>query len=114
MTLPCDALPRLPEGWFCGRSEFADLIRLAARHARFVSWRRTWSHIVACRKMAVAPAENLPSALWSPGWVVERLDLPHCTGMAGAEVARRTMLKERLHDALLKSSAALPATTLGL
>lgn len=87
---------------------------LPRRHARFVSWRRTWSHLVECRKSAAASADSLPSALWSPGWVLERMDLPRCTGMAGSEVARRVALKERLNEVLLKSSPAFPATTLGL
>lgn len=87
---------------------------LARKHARFVTWRRTWSHIVECRKCVATPADSLPSVLWSPGWVFERQDLPRCIGMAGSEVARRLALQERLGELLLKSSPAFPATTLGL
>lgn len=162
------ALPALPEGRFAGRSEFADLIRLAfataaaqgwreiimsdadfddwplgeravaqalndwsktgrkltmlarnydtvlRRHARFVTWRRTWSHIVECRGIASIPVDDMPSALWSPGWVFERRDALHCTGIASAEAARRVALKEQLSERLLNSSPAFPATTLGL
>ena len=66
------------------------------RHARFVTWRRTWSHIVDCRGSASVAASDLPSAFWSPGWVFERLDLVRSIGMAGSEAARRVALKERL------------------
>jgi hypothetical protein len=84
------------------------------RHARFVTWRRTWSHIVECRRYAAVAAGDLPSAFWSPGWVFERLDLVHSTGVAGSDAARRVALKERLAEKLLKSSPAFAATTLGI
>ena len=84
------------------------------RHARFVTWRRTWAHIVECRAIPSAPAGDMPSALLGPGWVFERLDLQRCTGMAGSEPARRVALRERIRERLLKSSPAFPATTLGL
>ena len=87
---------------------------LPRRHARFVTWRRTWAHIVECRKTTTTPAGSLRSILWSPGWVVERLDLPRCTGVAGSEPARRVALREGLNEVLLHSSPAFPATTLGL
>lgn len=162
------SLPKLPEGRFSGRDEFAGLIRLALataaaqgwreiilcdpdfedwplgeravaqalndwsktgrkltmlaenydalvrRHARFVTWRRTWAHIVECHQGQVAQPDSLLSALWSPGWVVERLDLLRCSGIAGSEAARRVALTERLNEVLQHSSPAFPASTLGL
>jgi hypothetical protein len=87
---------------------------LVRRHARFVTWRRTWAHIVECRQAQATQPDSMPSALWSPGWVFERLDLPQCSGRAGSEVARRVALKERLKEVLLHSSPAFPASTLGL
>lgn len=84
------------------------------RQARFVTWRRTWSHIVECRRSTSTPGSSLQSALWSPGWVFERLDLERSTGVAGFDVARRISLKERLNECLLNSSPAFPATVLGL
>jgi hypothetical protein len=84
------------------------------RHARFVTWRRTWAHIVECRASAATPVDSMPSALWSPVWIFERLDVQRCTGVAGAGVARRIALKERLNECLLNSSTAFPATVLGL
>lgn len=87
---------------------------LARRHARFVTWRRTWAHIVECRGLSSASADDIPSALYGPGWVFERLDRERCIGMAGCEPARRVALREKLNERLLKSSPAFPATTLGL
>jgi hypothetical protein len=84
---------------------------LARRHARFVTWRQTWAHIVDCRRLA---SGELPSVLWSPVWAFERLDLTHFTGVAGSEARRRVALKERLAECLLRSSPAFPASTLGL
>ncbi|MEO8014250.1 MAG: hypothetical protein ABI642_08910 [Polaromonas sp.] len=84
------------------------------KHARFVTWRRTWAHVVECRKSGAASAGCLPSAFWSPAWVFERLDSPRCTGVAGADMAHCRVLKERLNEHLLASSAGFPATVLGL
>jgi hypothetical protein len=84
------------------------------RHARFVTWRRTWSHIVDCRRSAATPVDSMPSALWSPGWMFERLDPQRSTGVAGSDMARRIALKERMNERFLGSSPAFPATVLGL
>ncbi len=86
---------------------------LARRHARFVTWRRTWSHVVDCRGLA-ATTGDLPSAFWSPDWVFERLDLVRSNGIAGNEPARRVALKECLVEKLLKSTPAFPASILGI
>ncbi|MBI2728552.1 MAG: hypothetical protein HYX42_20130 [Polaromonas sp.] len=90
---------------------YDELIR---RHARFVTWRRTWAHIIDCRSNTSMSADDFPSALWSPAWVCQRLDLDRCTGISGVEPARRVLLRERLDECLRRSSAAFPATTLGI
>jgi len=104
--------------WSRGGRKFTlmadDYGAIARQHARFVTWRRTWSHIVECRKNAAHPADSLPSVLWSPGWVVERLDRARSTGVAGADAERRALVKNRLDEFLLRSTAAFPATVLGL
>ena len=88
--------------------------KLIRRHARFVTWRRKWAHIVECRSNAAISADDLPSALWSPVWVFQRLDLDRCLGLAGSEAARRLALKERLDECLRRSSPAFAASTLGI
>ena len=87
---------------------------LSVRHARFVSWRRSWSHIIEARACASADPLEFPSALWSPGWVMQRLDAERCNGYAGAEPERRLLLRENLNEWSAKSSVAFAATTLGL
>ena len=84
------------------------------RHHRFVTWRRTWAHIIECRSNASISSDDMPSALWSSSWVCQRLDLSRSTGMSGYEAARRVALKERLDECLRLSSPAFPATTLGI
>lgn len=81
---------------------------------RFVAWRRTWSHLIDARACPGADALDLPSALWSPGWVMQRLDHERFTGYSGGEPARRLLLRESLKEWLHKSAPAFPATTLGL
>lgn len=87
---------------------------VVVRHARFVTWRRTWSHLVEARACPSADPLELPSAIWSPGWAMQRLDLDRCTGFSGAEPERRLLLRESLNEWLQRSSPSFPATTLGL
>jgi hypothetical protein len=87
---------------------------LIRRYPRFVAWRRTWSHIVECRGVASGPSESFPSAMWTPGWAFERLDLERSAGYSGHEAPRRVALRECLKERLLRSVPAFPATTLGL
>lgn len=84
------------------------------QHARFVQWRVTWSHIVTPMACPGADAQELPSAIWSPAWAMERLDLLRSNGYCGSEPERRLMLRERLDEWLGKSSPSFPATVLGL
>jgi hypothetical protein len=84
------------------------------RHARFVTWRQTWSHIIEAHGCRSADPLELPSAIWSPGWVMHRLDPERCNGVCGAEPERRLALRELLAEWLQKSAPAFPATTLGL
>jgi hypothetical protein len=84
------------------------------RHARFVTWRRTWSHIVDARAVASADVLDIPSAIWSPAWALERRDIERCAGYCGSEPERRVLLKQGLQEWLLKSTPSFPATTSGL
>lgn len=84
------------------------------RHPRFVNWRKTWSHIIEARACSWADALVLPSAIWSPGWVMQRLDPERCNGFCGPEPERRLLLRESLKEWLQQSSPSFPAVTLGL
>lgn len=84
------------------------------RHARFVRWRGTWAHIIDARACRAADPLELPSAIWSPGWVMQRLDLDRCNGYSGSEPERRLMLRENLQEWLRQSSPSFPSNTLGL
>lgn len=87
---------------------------LAVRHPRFVNWRRAQSTLVEARGCASADALDLPSAVWSPVWVLHRVDPVRSVGVSGCEPDRRLLLRERLEPWLRKSVPAFPATTLGL
>jgi hypothetical protein len=88
-----------------------DVIR---RHPRFVAWRRTWSHIITAYACPSADALQLPSAIWSPAWVLERRDPERSNGYCGSEPDRRVQVRELLNEWVLRASPAFPATTLGL
>lgn len=83
-------------------------------HARFVQWRVRWSHIVTALACPAADAQDLPSALWSPRWVLERRDPVRSTGYCGGEAERRVLLREALAPWLQQATPSFPATTLGL
>ncbi len=92
--------------------DYADVIR---RHARFVRWRGTWDHIIQCRRSPAADPQDIPSALWSPHWVMHRLDSERCVGVTGSESDRRVLLRETLNEWVRsKSAPGFPSTTLGL
>ena len=84
------------------------------RHPRFVAWRQRWSHIVVARSCPAADPLELPSTIWSPGWVMQRVGAERCIGYSGIEPNRRLLLREHLQSWLHKSGLAFPATTLGL
>jgi hypothetical protein len=66
---------------------------------------------VACTS---ADPLEIPSALWSPGWVMERRDLERSNGYCGSEPDRRIALRESLNEWLRQATPSFPATTLGL
>jgi hypothetical protein len=88
--------------------------QVVRRHARFVAWRTTWSHLIDCRACRSADPQDLPSALVSPVWALRRLDLEHSSGICIEAPQRRLLLQQTQAEWLRKSSPAFPATTLGL
>lgn len=84
------------------------------RHARFVTWRRTWDHLIQARACKSVAVSDFPSVLWSPAWTLQRLDLKRSTGVSGPEAERRVVLRETIDECLRQSAPAFPASTLGL
>ncbi len=85
------------------------------RHARLVRWRTTWDHILTCRVSPAADPLDIPSVLWSPGWVLQRLDPERSVGVTGTEPERRVLVRETLNEWVRsKSAPGFAATTLGL
>lgn len=81
---------------------------------RFVTWRKTWGHVIDCRVSKGRDADDVPSALWCPSWAMRRLDPVRSTGVAGYEAQRRVLLKQELDECLRQSAPGFSATTLGL
>lgn len=84
-------------------------------HPRFVQWRVRWEHIVTARKARGVNVQDVPSVMWTPRWVLQRLDPVRCNGVAGTEPGRllsqREVLREWLED---RSSPGFPSSVLGL
>lgn len=84
------------------------------QHARFVQWRGRWSHIIEARACPAADALDIPCAIWTPQWVLERREPERSIGYCGSEPERRVALRETIEEWLQKSTPSFPATTLGL
>jgi hypothetical protein len=83
------------------------------RHARFVTWRGTWSHIIDARRCAAADAQELPSAIWSPGWVLQRLHRGRARAPAGPARAVAGMAATEFAVVCSQHSGALSRRVLG-
>jgi hypothetical protein len=87
---------------------------LMRNHARFVSWRKAWGHIIDCRVCRVGALDDFPSAIWSRPWSMHRVDRQHSIGTSGYERERSVQLKEVLDEKIRDSVPGFPASTLGL
>lgn len=81
---------------------------------RMANWRKTWSHIVECRRCRDEDPLDFPSAIWGRSWVMQRLSRPLSAGVSGYEADRRVHLREVLDARIRASSPGFPASTLGL
>ena len=97
--------------WTMLAGRYDEVIR---RHARFVQWRRTWSHLIDCRALRSTDLMLMPSCLIGPGWAMRRLDVEHCTGVCSDEARWRTELQQDVHEWLRRSSPSFPSSVLGL
>lgn len=88
---------------------------VARRHARWVEWRRTWSHIVSCRNNTELASGEFPTILLAVGTVSVRLiDNVHQRGRLSHEKADEIRCREQIDAVLQRSDEAFPATTTGL
>lgn len=87
---------------------------LRRRHHRFVHWRQTWDHLIEARVSRSRSVSEWPSALWTPGWALQRLDLQRSTGVCSQNPERRLALRETLDECWRRGSPAFSASTLGL
>lgn len=87
---------------------------ITRRHARWLAWRRTWSHGVECR----APWEtsvDLPVLLLAADRAVVRLDNPlRHRGRAATGPLALARARHEIDAVLQRSSVAFPVTTVGL
>ena len=88
---------------------------LARRHPRWVTWRRTWSHVVHCRINTVIEAAALPTLLLAPGLVSVHLSDPiHYRGRVSAAAADEVRCREMIGAVLQRSQESNPVTLIGL
>ncbi|MDR2335067.1 MAG: hypothetical protein LBE61_16500 [Burkholderiaceae bacterium] len=88
---------------------------LRARHPRFVQWRTRWDHLIECRLLGTRNASDIPSAIWAPGWCLQRLDVERSRGTATIDARHGLVLHEHLREWIAsRSRPGFPATILGL
>jgi hypothetical protein len=91
---------------------FDEIVR---RHARWIDWRRQWSHIVECRQLEEVEAAQVPTLLLAPGLVTVRIfDTVHHRGSVSHDPADGVRCRELVDDLWQRSSDAFSVTTLGL
>jgi hypothetical protein len=92
-----------------------DFDTIARKHARWVQWRRQWSHVVNCYTNSELEAGQMPCLLLAPGSLSLRLfDPVHYRGVLTDETADALVWREAVDAAMQRSQEAFPATTLGL
>lgn len=88
---------------------------VSRRHARWIEWRRQWSHIVSCRANTELEAGAMPIVLVATGTLSVRVsDAVHYRGRLSTERADELRCKEAIDAVLQRSDEAFPATTTGL
>lgn len=89
-----------------------------ALHARFVTWRAQWSHLVQARAVrrgtSRAAMPVTPSAVWMPPWSFERIDTDHQIMLATTDRVARMHTLERMEGHWRQAGPAFAPTTLGL
>lgn len=85
------------------------------RHARWVAWRRTWSHVVDCRANNELEAGQMPTLLLLPGSLTLRMvDMEHHRGSVSRAPADAVRAREQFDMVVQRSEESFPVTNLGL
>lgn len=85
------------------------------RHARWVAWRRPWSHIVGCRANTELEPGAVPTLLLAePTLSVRMSDIERYRGRVSSDLAEQVRCREAIEAVLQRSHEAFPATTTGL
>lgn len=88
---------------------------LPRQHARWVEWRRRWSHVVECRALEELESGQVPRLLLAPGVVTVRIfDAVHHRGSVSHSLDDALRCKEIVDAVSQRSVEAFPATVLGL
>ena len=119
---PLDAseLHRELTAWLKGGAR--QLVLLAAsydevprRHARFLAWRRLFTHAVFPFAAPEDVAASLPTLLFDDdGTLVRLIDPVHWRGRASTDLRSAVPWREQVDAVLQRSEAAFPAQSLGL
>lgn len=93
----------------------ADFDQIRQRFPRFVQWRTRWDHLLDCRQISVRNASEVPSVIWSRGWVMQRVDVDRSRGIASSDAQFGVEWREKLGEWITsRSRAGFPSTILGL
>jgi hypothetical protein len=85
------------------------------RHARWVEWRRQWSHVVECRSFEDAEVGEIPTLLLAEERVGVRLMDPlRFRGSVSRETGDLVRMREWIDAVSQRSVVAFPPTILGL
>lgn len=88
---------------------------VARRHARWVAWRRTWSHVVECRANNELEAGQMPTLVLMPGLLSLCLvDKIHYRGSVSRQVADAVRAREQFDAVFQRSEDSFPVSKLGL
>ena len=88
---------------------------VARRHARWVNWRRTWSHVVECRANNELEAGQMPTLLLMPTVLtLQLLDTEHYCGSVSRTTGDAIRAREKFDAIWQRSEESFPVTNLGL
>lgn len=91
-----------------------DFEALSRRHPRFVAWRRTWAHVMACRVAPELDRSELPCLLLAGDHSLQLLDRQRLRGRWLSDADDQRTWREVVDAVLQRSQEAFPANTLGL